>query len=94
MAVVIGDESGESPVVDRVLEDVHDGHGGVGEAVHEHRLQQPLGVVEGPGGRGEVRGLTARRGAGVTVDEGGADVEQEIHQQRPGVLGLNQIKYF
>ena len=48
MAVVVGDEAGESPVVDRVLEDVHDGHGGVGEAVHEDRLQEALGIVRDP----------------------------------------------
>ena len=48
MAVIVGDEGGESPVVDRVLEDVHDGHGGVGEAVHKHRLQEALGVVCDP----------------------------------------------
>ena len=48
MAVVVGDEGGESPVVDRVLEDVHDGHGGVGEAVNEHRLQEALRIVRDP----------------------------------------------
>ena len=48
MTVVVGDEGGESPVVDGVLEDVHDGHGGVGEAVDEDGLQEALRVVGDP----------------------------------------------
>jgi hypothetical protein len=45
---VVGDVGGESPVVGRVLEEVGDGHGRVGEPMDEDRLQQTLGVVEGP----------------------------------------------
>ena len=48
VAVVVGDEGGKSPVVDGVLEDVHDGHGGVGEAVDEDGLQEALRVVGDP----------------------------------------------
>ena len=48
MAVVVGDERGESPVVGGVLEDVHDGHGGVGEAVDEDGLEEALRVVGDP----------------------------------------------
>ena len=55
MAVVVGDEGGESPVVDRVLEDVHDGHGGVREAMHEDSLEEALRVVRDPAGGTEPR---------------------------------------
>ncbi len=48
MVDVVGDVGGKSPVVGRVLEEVGDGHGRVGEPVDEDRLQQTLGVVEGP----------------------------------------------
>ena len=48
---VVGDVGGEAPVVDGVLEEVEDGHGRVGEAVNEDRLQKPLRVVEGPAGQ-------------------------------------------
>ena len=48
MAVVVGDEGGESPVIDRVLEDVQDGHGGVGEAVDKDGLEEALCVVGDP----------------------------------------------
>lgn len=48
MAVVVGDERGESPVVDGVLEDVQDGHRGVGEAVDEDSLQEALRIVGCP----------------------------------------------
>ena len=55
MVDVVGDVGGEAPVVGRVLEDVHDRHRRVGEAVHEDRLQEPFGVVERPAGRGDAR---------------------------------------
>ena len=45
---MIGDISGESPVVAAVLEQVHDGHGRVGESVHKDGLQESLGVMERP----------------------------------------------
>ena len=48
MIDVVGDVGGESPVVGRVLEEVGDGHGRVGEPVDEDRLQQTLCIVEGP----------------------------------------------
>ena len=42
-----------SPVVGRVLEEVEDWHGRVGEAMDEDGFQQPLGVVERPAGQGD-----------------------------------------
>ena len=45
---VVGDVGRESPVVGRVLEEVGDGHGRVGEPVDEDRFQKTLGVVESP----------------------------------------------
>ena len=48
VTVVVGNERGESPVVGGVLEDVHDGHGGVGEAVDEDGLEEALRVVGDP----------------------------------------------
>ena len=45
---VVGDVGRESPVVGRVLEEVGDGHGRVGEPVDEDGFQKTLGVVESP----------------------------------------------
>ena len=48
MVNVVSDVGGKAPVVGRVLEQVGDGHGRVGETVDEDGLQQTLGVVKGP----------------------------------------------
>ena len=38
------------------LEDVTEGHGAVGEAVHKEGLQEPLDVMEGVAGAGQAGG--------------------------------------
>ena len=86
---VVPDVGREAPVVAAVLEEVPDGHGGVAEPVHEHGLQQPLGVVQHPAPRRDVgRGAERRRGGRVQVpvSEPGPGVEPEVDQQRPRVL--------
>lgn len=48
MVDVVGDVGGKAPVVGDVPEEVDEGHGGVGEAVEEQRLQEALAVVQAP----------------------------------------------
>lgn len=45
---IVADVEGEAPVVAAILEQIHDRHRGVREAMHEHRLQQTLHVVNRP----------------------------------------------
>eukprot|EP00959_Pyramimonas_sp_CCMP1952_P242431 5067412-Pyramimonas_sp.AAC.1 len=43
----VGHHGCKTPVVTRVAEQVHDGHGGVTEVVHREGLEQALGIVKG-----------------------------------------------
>ena len=79
---MVGAISSEAPVVAAVLEQIPHRHRGVGEPVHEHRLQQALRynslhtvagprlyleVVESPGGGRQVRRAAHRCPAAGTI---------------------------
>ena len=88
----VGDGSGGEPVVAAVFEEVEDGHGGVGEVVHEEGLEDALGVVRGvkPHGEGldlEERLVRALYAEEIAVDGLAHEVEGEVAQERAGVLG-------
>lgn len=45
-------EKGKSPIVATVLEEIHDGHGRFGKAVHEDCLENALYIVQRPASGG------------------------------------------
>lgn len=55
MVDVISDVGGEAPVVDAVLEQIHQRHGRVRESVNEDGLEKSLRVVNGPTSRSNAK---------------------------------------
>jgi hypothetical protein len=78
-------ESGQGPVVGRVLEDVAGGHGGGGELVDEEGLDLALEEVAGEEGEAEPLGLGHGLVA-VGVEEGAQGEDGEVQDDGAGVL--------
>ena len=83
---MVGDVRGKSPIIAAVLEQVSQGHGGVGEPVNEDCLQESLDVVEAPGGGSNVGCETNTRVAGVSVDDPGSNIEEQVDKERSSIL--------
>lgn len=65
---------------DSYLEQVGNGHGVVGEAVHEDRLQQALGVMESPGSRSDRHYMVAGgRRRLRSINNSGTRIEQQVN---------------
>lgn len=81
------EDSGEEPVVCRVLEDVEDGHGRRGEAVEEDAFELALEEVEG--GENHEEGLSGGSlgdGGEVGVEVGAGEVEEGVDDERAEVF--------
>jgi len=83
---VVGNIGSEAPIVNGVLENVHEWHGGMRESVYEDSLKETLGVVECPAGACQLDGVVSL-GAGGAINDAGAHIENEVDDERTGVLG-------